>query len=151
DLDNVLGGGKGDDQILDGTSTSGTINFSIGVDKPGTLSIGSLVITDSAGNVVDISALKTADGNGITLQQSGPDVNGVISWTGVENGSGDSVFTMKLDTSGNDMGDFKFTLNQALQHPFTDSDLVNDDNPDSSFEDNFNFAFNVVATDIDKD
>ncbi|WP_119303265.1 DUF5801 repeats-in-toxin domain-containing protein [Dongia deserti] len=141
----------GDETLLDGTWTSGQINFSIGSDQPGTLSFGDLTITDSKGLTIPLSALKTADGNSVSIVQSAPDGNGVVTLTGIEAGSGDPVFTMTLDTSGGNMGDFKFTLNQALSHPYTDSDLNNDDNPESRYEDNLNFSFNVIAKDGDKD
>lgn len=108
------------------------------------------MITDSKSLPVDIAALKTADGNGITVEET-TDGFGNIILTAYEDGTGDKVFTMTLDAEGGEIGEFEFDLHQALSHPYTDSDLDNDDNPDSAFEDNFNFAFNVIATDTDKD
>src|SRR5687768_10006234 len=112
DLDLLLGGGNGDDQILDGTKASGEINFDFGADQPGKLSFGELVVTDSKGLPVDIAALKTADGNGIKITETADGVGNIII-SATEIGSGDKVFTMTLDAEGGEIGEFEFELHQA--------------------------------------
>jgi VCBS repeat-containing protein len=153
----------GDDK--GGTHADGTIFFDFGVDKPGHLSVEGLTIKDSAGNVIatilsdgtfdGASNLRTADGRAIEIETDGPDGSGIVTWTAVvalgEDGAGTEVFKLTIDTAGGNIGDFDFDLYLPLEHPFTDPDLNNDDNPLSSFEDNLNFDFTVRATDVDGD
>ncbi|MDH3581401.1 MAG: hypothetical protein OEM91_12355, partial [Hyphomicrobiales bacterium] len=55
-----------------------------------------------------------------------------------------------VTTSDIGSGSFQYTLNHPLVHPFTDSDLQND-GPDTAFEDNliFTFGFNAKDSDLD--
>src|SRR5688572_7421806 len=137
-----------------GTFVDGVINFDFGSDKAGSLSIDSLIVKDSAGNTVSLANLQTSDGRAITITPTGPDANGVVTWSAVvaagETDAGEPVFTFKVDTSGANIGTFSFELFQALEHPYTDADLKND-GPDTAYEDNLIFDFTVKATDGDGD
>ncbi len=148
-LPNGIEGGPGDG--VGGTSVGGHINFDFGVDRPGLLSVVGLSIADDKGAAIAFEDLKTADGNGVEWgSKSGPDADGWVTWTAVEEGTGDPVFVFKLDTSGAGQGDFSFELKQALEHPFTD-DPADPSDTNTAWEDNLHFNFDVKATDIDGD
>ncbi|HEV8391271.1 MAG TPA: DUF5801 repeats-in-toxin domain-containing protein, partial [Dongiaceae bacterium] len=119
-----------------GTFTDGVINFAFGSDKPGTLSIGDVTVTDSAGNTIDLGNLHTSDGRDIKIVESVDAGTGIITFAAVvadgEVGEGDSVFTFKLDSSGAGIGEFSFELFQALEHPYNDADFKND-GPDTTY------------------
>jgi hypothetical protein len=155
DLLPVVGNGDnapGDDS--GGVHTDGTIEFNFGSDKAGTLSIEALTVTDSAGNPVSLANLHTADGRTLAYAVSPPDVNGVVTVTAVvapaQTGAGQPVFTLTLDTSGGNIGDFNFDLHQALEHPYNDNNFKNN-GPDTTYEDNLKFDFTIEATDGDGD
>ena len=140
-LPNGIEGGPGDG--VGGTSVGGTIKFDFGVDRPGLLSIDGLTIADDKGAAIAFADLKTADGNGVEWgSKSGPDADGWVTWTAIEDGTDDPVFVFKLDTSGPGQGDFVFELKQALDHPFTD-DPADPVDTNTAWEDNLDFNFNV--------
>ena len=105
-LPNGIEGGPGDG--VGGTSVGGTITFDFGADRPGLLSIDGLTIADDKGAAIAFADLKTADGNGVEWgSKSGPDADGWVTWTAIEDGTGDPVFVFKLDTSGRRPGRFR--------------------------------------------
>lgn len=118
-------------------TSAGNIKFDFGVDGPGGLSINTLFINGSA---VDLTELNTADGYPIAIDKSIDAATGVITWDGViQDGpkSGDRAFTITLDGSGDNIGDFTFTLYSPLEHP--------------PAENNLSFLLSIVATDADGD
>lgn len=130
--------------VANGLSATGNIEFDFGVDGAGGLSIGALTITDGADQSIDLKDLRTADGHQITIAESVDATTGVITWEGViKDGpdAGQKAFTFTLDGSGDNIGDFAFTLHAALEHPFTGEES----------EDNLFLNFNVIATDADGD
>ena len=131
----------GDDK--GGTHADGKIIFDFGVDEPGHLEVKNLTVCDSAGNVllnlglnwasfdpidgsIDVTGslnnLKTADGGAITLTATLDPVTGLLTIVG-KDADGNPAFTFKLDTSGADVGEFDFCLDQPLQHPFQELGL----------------------------
>jgi VCBS repeat-containing protein len=149
DLKGGIEGGPGDG--VGGVSVGGTIAFDFGVDQPGLLSIDGLSITDDKGAAIAFADLETADGNGVEWgSKTGPDGDGWVTWTAIEEGTDDPVFVFKLDTAGGGQGDFVFELKQALSHPFTD-DPADPADTNTAWEDNLHFNFAVKATDVDGD
>lgn len=155
----------GDDK--GGTHTDGKINFNFGVDQPGHLDVQALKITDSAGltvldvtfvydkdtNTYDVQGaneLRTADGHLVNLEVSLDTNTGQLVLTGVDSEDGSTVFTLNMQTTGWDAGEFSFCLNEPLQHPYHDPDSQND-GPQKSFEDNLNFDLTVRGYDVDGD
>jgi VCBS repeat-containing protein len=149
---------SGDD--AGGNHTDGTVIFDFGVDKPGHLDIQGVTIKDSAGNLlatiddagnfIGANNFKTADGHEIEIEPLGPDGNGVVQWNGRDSTNGDLIFVFKLDTAGNNLGEFDFELIEPLQHPFHDPDLQNN-GPQTAYEDNLNVDITVRGFDVDGD
>ncbi len=150
----------GDDK--GGKHADGEIIFNFGADKPGHLEVSNLTVKDSAGVVllnlglnwasfdpidgsIDVTGslnnLKTADGEAITVVATLDPISGLLTIVGNDAG-GNPAFTFTLDTSGADIGEFDFCLNQPLDHLYTDLDFKND-GPLKAFEDNLKFDFTV--------
>jgi VCBS repeat-containing protein len=144
-----IDGGPGDD--AGGASIGGNVAFDFGADRPGLLSIDNLAIADDKGAAIAFTDLKTTDGNAVVWgDKTGPNGDGWVTWTAIEEGSGDPVFVFKLDTAGAGQGDFVFELKQALDHPFTD-DPSDPADTNTAWQDNLHFDFTVKATDADGD
>jgi VCBS repeat-containing protein len=153
------------------THADGKVFFEFGVDQPGAVDVSALRITDAAnrtvlnvtftfvedqlGNrtysVANIApnALRTADGEHVSLTVTCDANTGLLNLTGKDQG-GNAAFTLTLQTNGGGLGGFDFDLYQPLAHPYTDSDSKNNGS-ETAYEDNLNFDFTVVGRDIDGD
>ncbi|HND54040.1 MAG TPA: hypothetical protein PLV92_16630, partial [Pirellulaceae bacterium] len=173
DEDKLQPNGNGDHAYGDDPGrvhTDGKISFSFGVDQPGHLAIQAMEIKDDSGHVVlslsvdgngdliGANDLHTADGQPVIIGRSGPDVDGVVTWTAYVNlgtaespVQGDPVFTFTLDSEGAGIGEFDFCLLQPLAHPFTDDPSTDADNDATSFEDNLHVDVTVRGYDVDGD
>ena len=158
-------GGPGDND--GGRKADGKVVFHFGTDQPGHLEIRDLTVKDSAGKtvltlsfnaeghpVVGGLGLFAIDNKALAFEKSGPDANGVVSWTAYIAGCpGEKVFTFSLDTKGHNIGKFDFCLHQPLEHPDTNGKPWdnNHDNGKGAWEDNFKFDFTVRGYDVDGD
>jgi VCBS repeat-containing protein len=131
----------------------GQILFDFGSDRPGTLSIAALTVTNGSGAPIALGNLKTADGHAIAISQTMDPATGVITLVGRDVTDNSAVFTLTLDGKGDNVGDFKFELHQPLEHPDSNNNNADDatDNGTNTYEDNLNFSFTVVGTDGDGD
>jgi hypothetical protein len=158
-------GGPGDD--AGGKHADGKVNFKFGTDCEGCVEINELKVKDNSGKTVleictlpngDLfikeNCLQAIDGKQLDFSKSGPDAEGVVTWTAfVKDCPGEKVFTFTLDTKGEGMGEFDFCLLKPLEHPDNNGNPYdnNTDDGKGSFEDNFKFDFTIRATDGDGD
>ncbi|MBX6329688.1 MAG: VWA domain-containing protein, partial [Pseudolabrys sp.] len=149
-----IAGGPGDDGS--GTSVSGSLDFSPGADNYGAVSFAASVVVSATDGVqsTPIDQLQAiwvdADGIGhkedVTLTWT-PDGSGGGTLTGTTThfDSGHPAFTLTVDK----FGDYTFTLNAPLAHPFTDD--PNQAETQTEFEDNLQLTFTYTVTDGDGD